>query len=793
LLASRRGAGSRTVVTGEPVENQSARASIQRAIGVDLGQAIEQQEVARVMLAQLLAELKPQLLRRVEARLQMGADDERRRWLPLLVDELVSALQLGRSDPKPCRRRLAFGIDIEPHLAKLRALKESVYELIEERELLVPAREMRVLAEWFAALTELSLRERQRRFESLLDALPDHVVLHHPDGGLVYANRSAREEAGFMRARGDGAAATLTAQFFAQVEADLVRVRRGDETVTSEVRFPTADGWHWREHHVRPVLDDDGRMEAIAFASRDIHARKAAETRLKLLSKVSTLAEAMEYEGVLSAVARLSIPELADWCIVDVVEDGRLRRGKVAHRDPAKAALAEELLRFDPELHHSPNARQELLAGQARLIPETNEVEMRKHASPELVEIVRQLGARSVLIVPFSVLGTVVAVATFVMTPESARRYGPEDLALAEEMARRAGQMIENARLHQQLQTSENRFRVALAHSNIAVFEEDREGRYRWVYNPQFGLEDPIGMTMTEFMPPETTSQLAELKKRVLDTGERVRTSVDTVINGAPRHIQLSYEALRDASGATVGITGVGVDLTEAKKVQEELARALAFREKMMGVLGHDLRNPVSAVHGLAGLLQLQEGVPASVREGLQRIDQSAQRMNEMIETLLDFTLSRSRGSLPVSPDAVDLAELCTSVVNELRVTHPGRVIRMLAHGDVRGRWDPARMAQVVSNLVGNALTHGAADGEVELQLIGGDGQVRFEVTNRGPAIPTELVGQIFEPFRQGASSRGLGLGLYIAQQIVLAHGGSIDVRSADDVTTFTVRLGRAA
>jgi PAS domain S-box-containing protein len=738
------------------------------------------------MLAQLVAELKPQLVRRVAARLS-GNSEESRRWLPFLVDELVTALEAGRIDVKPCRKRLAFGIDVEPRLEKLRLLKEAVYDAIEERDLLVPARELRVLGEWFGALTEGTLRERHRRFEALLDALPDHVVLHDPEGKLIYANRSAREDA--PAHEGGGA---LADEFSRRVEEDLVRVRQGDDTVTAEVRFPTADGWHWREHHVRPVLGDDGRTEAIAFASRDIHARKVAETRLSLLSKVSTLAEAMEYEGVLSAVARLSIPELADWCIVDVVEDGRMRRGKVAHRDPARNALAEELLRFDPELHHPPYARHELMAGKAHLIPEVSPEKM-KAAEPELAEIVQQLGARSVMVVPFTVMGTTVAVATFVMTPESQRRYGPDDLALAEELARRAGQMIENARLHEQLQKSENRFRVALAHSNIAVFEEDRDFRIRWVYNPQFGLEDSVGMTTSELMPPETSEELARLKRQVLETGERVRASVDTVLRGEPRHIQLSYEALRDTSGAIVGITGTGVDLTEARKVQDELARALAFREKMMGVLGHDLRNPVSAVHGLASLLQLNEEIPDSVREGLKRIDQSAQRMNEMIATLLDFTLSRTRGNLPVSPDAVDLAELCGNVVDELRVAHPGRTIRLDANGDVHGRWDPARMAQVVSNLVGNALTHGAVDGDVELKLDGGDGGVRVEVTNRGPAIPSDLVDQIFEPFRQGANSRGLGLGLYIAQQIVVAHGGTIDVRSDGDATTFTVRLQRAA
>src|SRR5262249_46629194 len=170
-------------------------------------------------------------------------------------------------------------------------------------------------------------------------------------------------------------------------------------------------------------------------------AQKAAEARLQLLSKVGTLHEIAEYEGVLGAVARLSIPELADWSVVDVVEDGRLRRAKVAHRDPAKVALAEEIL----EIAHGAESVAELGAGIVRVGDEISPLFAK---NSRLAEVVGRLGAASIMIVPFVVLGAPIAVAVFVFTPESGRRHGTEDLALAQEMARRAAQIIENARLH---------------------------------------------------------------------------------------------------------------------------------------------------------------------------------------------------------------------------------------------------------------------------------------------------------------------------------------------------------
>lgn len=166
-----------------------------------------------------------------------------------------------------------------------------------------------------------------------------------------------------------------------------------------------------------------------------------------------------------------------------------------------------------------------------------------------------------------------------------------------------------------------------------------------------------------------------------------------------------------------------------------------------------------------------------------------------MIETLLDFTQSRFHGSLPVERGPMDLVEVTRNVVEELRASHAGREILFDAPEVLPGAWDAARMAQVVSNLVGNALTHGAAEAPVELSLKNGGGDAVLRVSNRGTPIPPELLGRLFEPFRRGEANghgaRSLGLGLFIVREIVKAHGGSISVDSNSDATVFSVRLAR--
>jgi PAS domain S-box-containing protein len=354
--------------------------------------------------------------------------------------------------------------------------------------------------------------------------------------------------------------------------------------------------------------------------------------------------------------------------------------------------------------------------------------------------------------------------------------------------------------VHQKLRQTEGRFRVALAHSNVTVFEQDTAGRYRWIYNPPLGYEAGavLGKTNDEIVTPEEASRMNALDGVVLETGERVHDEIRVSLGGETRHLLVSQEPLRDTSGAIVGLTGAATDITEQKRAQAQLAQALVFREQMMGILGHDLRNPLGAVRALSTLLLRREDLPESARESLAEIARAGQRMLEMIETLLDFTNARFKNGLPIARVPTDLREVCRRVVGEMRAAAPRRKIELELDGDGRGTWDPARIAQVVSNLLANAVEHGAKDGPVRVS-VGVDGaDAVLEVENEGPPIAPELLPVIFEPFcgrlalRGASGARGLGLGLYIVREVVTAHGGSVAVdSSAERGTTFTVRLPR--
>jgi signal transduction histidine kinase len=225
-------------------------------------------------------------------------------------------------------------------------------------------------------------------------------------------------------------------------------------------------------------------------------------------------------------------------------------------------------------------------------------------------------------------------------------------------------------------------------------------------------------------------------------------------------------------------------------------------KEMFLAILGHDLRTPLGAVFTSSRFMldtnELQEPFLTLTR----RIASSSTRMVHLVGDLLDFTRSRLGGGIPIVRKPMNMGKAVHDVVDEIAAAHPRRTIEIDARGELQGEWDCARISQVVANLIGNALEHGSPDTAVTVEVHGSDDEVCMAVGNRGPEIPGDRLNGIFNPMKPrepaaNAPSSGptgnLGLGLYIAERIVSAHQGRIDVVSAAGGTTFTVRLPRRA
>ncbi len=222
-------------------------------------------------------------------------------------------------------------------------------------------------------------------------------------------------------------------------------------------------------------------------------------------------------------------------------------------------------------------------------------------------------------------------------------------------------------------------------------------------------------------------------------------------------------------------------------------------RDQFLAILGHDLRNPLGAILMSTGLLTSARGAEDRTVKIAARILNSASRMQRMVNDLIDLTRARMGNGIPVSPQPMDLEALSREVIAELKAFHPHRQMDFHCTGDLHGSWDSDRLAQVLSNLVGNALQHGERNRPVKVVAKGDPEAIVIEVHNDGPTISAELLENIFEPMVREANqfeeqaSRSMGLGLHIAREIVIAHGGTVKVTSTDGAgTTFSVRLPRA-
>jgi PAS domain S-box-containing protein len=391
------------------------------------------------------------------------------------------------------------------------------------------------------------------------------------------------------------------------------------------------------------------------------------------------------------------------------------------------------------------------------------------------------------------------------------------ELYRARELAKKTDEKLERERA--EAGEAARRFRLLVESvKDYAIFMLDPNG---FVSTWNAGAERIKGYTVSEivgkhfstFYPPEDIAagkcehelDVARREGRFEEEGWRIRKDKSRL------WANVTITALRDPSGALVGFAKVTRDLTERVRHEEALrnlavekatlaekARIQEFQERFIAVLGHDLRNPLSAIGMGASLLRQRVGEmkdETAVRI-VDRMKASSQRMSRMIEQILDLTRSRLAGGLEVRPASMDLSKTIAAIAEELRTAHPARAIEIRCPSPLVGAWDPDRLEQVFSNLLGNAVHYGLPERPVQVEVRDDGREVVVSVHNDGPPISDALRAELFSPFRRGerdsrtAETAGLGLGLYISREVVVAHGGSIEVRSSStEGTTFRVTL----
>ncbi|MDY0960710.1 sensor histidine kinase [Massilia sp. CFBP9026] len=304
-------------------------------------------------------------------------------------------------------------------------------------------------------------------------------------------------------------------------------------------------------------------------------------------------------------------------------------------------------------------------------------------------------------------------------------------------------------------------------------------------------------------------------KRERADTAAEVHAEARLVSGYTVVQLVSEYRALRSSVltlWAEDVAAGRPTDMEDVNRFNEAVDQALAesvaryqamvkqSQNMFLAILGHDLRNPLGTIVTGASFVMQAHDIPPKYVLVATRMFNSAKRMSKLINDLIDFTRTHLGPGIPIKAREGDLLKVCEEVVEELRTFYPEKLIDFQAPAQLEAVFDDSRIAQVLSNLIGNALQYGAPEAPVEVRVRDGDDAVVVAVNNRGPLIPPDKLAGIFDPLVRIASSvntdyterTSLGIGLFISREIVQAHGGQLTVAStADNGTTFTLTLPR--
>jgi PAS domain S-box-containing protein len=769
------------------------------------------------------------------------------------IGQRISDIHLDRGAINDILARLGRGEELHDYEARLRAKDGSIRHVLISSN--IHTRDgrfintrcfMRDITERKQA--EEALRARESQLQTTIDALPLLVA---------YMNRDLRYElvsAGYQRwfgiakaeIRGKHIKDVIGPAAF-DIAGPQLRRALGGEIVTSEAAMPYPTGPRFVQATYIPQRDRDGAVSGLVTVLIDVTERKnferyrvaATERAQRLLVITSALADAVTTTEVFEAVvdrvaAAVDASSAALWLLED---DGRTAR--LAHAIGYSPASLQAFAVLPIDMQPSIPPLDSIRLAEPIWIS-SREALLRQY--PHLAAVVRPDHSFQMTCLPLVSDGRTLGV--LVVTIDQLREPAEEVHSFLTLVARYAGQAIERLRLHRDnaeaRSHAEQLYRfahsAALADSLEQVFESaldaisamlgtDRaavllfddagvmrfrawrglsdhyrcavEGRSPWPRDataPQpvliddveadASLADRLPLFRSEriealaFVPLVTHGRL--LGKFMVYHGERHRFSKTEIELACTIGSHLALIASRFAALAA-------------------LEQTVRYSELFTGVLAHDLRNPLGAITTAAHLvLMRQEGEGDRNAKPLSRIVASGQRMERMIDQLLDFTRARVGGGIEIQVRDTNLADLCSQAIGEIELVYPDRTIQRSFVGDQGGTWDPDRLLQIISNLVANASQHGRPGSAVTVRLDGRQPDTLvLEVHNPG-TIPEALQPTLFDPFRgtrhRRDHSRGLGLGLFIVRELVRAHGGTVEVSSSEpDGTTFTIRLPRRA
>ncbi|MBA3462535.1 MAG: response regulator [Deltaproteobacteria bacterium] len=545
------------------------------------------------------------------------------------------------------------------------------------------------------------------------------------------------------------------------------------------------------DYVAKPFVPEElrARVHAVLRSKELRDAANRERTRLAALNRLgrALFAAGADVPRILHELVSSLQGLVADGCAI-IVLPGDLEPIAVAvHRaDPSAAMLSSIATLADPMIHAFTGSDDAL----AKLPPLYH-------------PYIQQYGLRGLAILPFPVRNPVQGVVT--LTRDGASEpFEVDDVAAIETCIEYASLAVQYALRFEAERTARARLTAVLEHAPVGIIVAGANGAID-LANPVAvqlvtGIETAGTLDRAFGLGTWSTPDGAPIARELWPFGRGAdgkahrEQLVFTPPGGESRVLSLTTVTRREVDELAGTVTAIE-DVTVQHAFAVEREQVAAFQEQMLGIVGHDLRNPLNAIVTGTELIGEHARELPRIQAVVTRIQSSSRRMTSIVDQLLDVTRARLGDGIPLSIASVTLGPLVQSLVDELAPTYHDAKFVVLAD-QVRGVWDPERLEQVISNLISNAAQYGDRTKPIQIRVTAEAGTAVVEVSNsiKDAPIPAERLATLFEPYRRGATSmsahrKGLGLGLYIAHEIVRAHQGKLTATSTAEGTVFRVEL----
>jgi len=704
----------------------------------------------------------------------------------------------------------------------------------------------------------LSVSSVSQELDILMRHVSDGITIQDKLGKIVFANERAAKIIGFTTV-GELLSASVQdimsrfelftpfGQPLALSNLPSRQAMQGEEPPEMLVRFRVKATGEERWSVVRafPRKDAAGNVLSVLNFFHDVTEQKHDEQRAAFLTRASeVLASSLDSSKVVQSVADLVVPHLADWCAVLLVDEaGKAENAAVAHVDPAMVEWAHEIQRqYPPDLQSTQGVAMVYRTGKSLLLQEvTDDMIMQITKDENRLKLLRKIGMSSLMIVPIIAREKILGTLSFVAA-ESRMHYREEDLAFAEDLAKRIGLAIDNSRLYKSIQQELEERRhaeeeVRRLNEELEAKVQQRTSALRWAQE-----EDRTNLQrlrlMIENMPMAAVA--ADEAGRILnanvlfcelfgfgnDPTRIIGKPGEEILEAAKEHLQGGddlAEGLRRILSMSVPVLNAELPLKDGRilscdyipvsEAGRHRGHLLLYRDvtqerrldraksEFMSLASHQLRTPLTSIRWMLGRLErtLQDRLGAEEIGQLEQGRRSAARLSETIDTMLQISKIEA-GQVQLRTEVVDLGVVLSDVagIHGTLAQRRGQTISVRTTGEVLLETDSRLLKEVLGNLVINAIKYSPPGGSVTLTAKEKNGKMEIQVIDTGFGIPKQQQVRVFQKFFRadniiGAETKGTGLGLYLVSLILDLLGGTITFVSKErHGTTFTITLPRS-